>query len=126
MLAGLEVPPAVEAERVITAVLALRSGELAAAGDSQIILAQTNEQVDDLIDRLAQKAPELRAGRLSAADYTPSQRVTGRETVRIAVDDCALGKTKGPNMTTAARRWLNGRRGDSGHRHSRAYLAEVK
>src|SRR4051812_18197579 len=100
MLAGLAVPPGVEADRVISAVLAdLRSGthrgvvvdsppgagkstlvvrtavELAAAGEPLIIIAQTNEQVDDLIDRLARKAPELRIGRLSAADYRPSDRV---------------------------------------------------
>ncbi|MCM0673255.1 AAA family ATPase [Micromonospora phytophila] len=116
MLAGLEVPPAVEAQRVITAVLAdLRSGdhlgvvvdsppgagkstlvvraavELAAAGEPLIIIAQTNEQVDDLIDRLARKAPELRIGRLSAADYQPSARVKGHETVRVAAKVADLG-----------------------------------
>ncbi|MFG1953061.1 AAA family ATPase [Micromonospora sp. NPDC048830] len=109
MLAGLEVPPAVEAERVITAVLAdLRSGdhrgvvvdsppgagkstlvvraavELAAAGEPLIVIAQTNEQVDDLIDRLARKAAELRIGRLSAADYRATDRVSGHDTVRVA------------------------------------------
>ncbi|MFJ8577250.1 AAA domain-containing protein [Micromonospora sp. NPDC093277] len=109
MLTGLTLPPAVEAERVITAVLAdLRAGvhrgvvvdsppgagkstlvvraavELAAAGEPLIIVAQTNEQVDDLIDRLARKAPELRIGRLSATDYRPSERVEGHETVRVA------------------------------------------
>jgi tRNA(Met) C34 N-acetyltransferase TmcA len=116
MRAGLEMPPAVEAERVITAVLAdLRSGEhrgvvvdsppgagkstlvvraaveLAAAGEPLIIIAQTNEQVDDLIDRLARKAPELRIGRLSAADYKPSERVRGHETVRVAAKVADLG-----------------------------------
>ncbi|WP_435826788.1 hypothetical protein [Micromonospora chersina] len=91
MLAGLEMPPAVEAEQVITAVLAdLRSSdhrgvvvdslsgagestlvvraavELAAAGEPMIVIAQTNEQVDDLIDRLAGKPPVrvLQWGRL--------------------------------------------------------------
>ncbi|MEU8300883.1 AAA domain-containing protein [Micromonospora sp. NPDC048909] len=108
MLAGLEVPPAVEADRVIAAVLAdLRTGEhrgvvvdsppgagkstlvvraaveLAAAGEPLIVIAQTNEQVDDLIDRLARKAPELRIGRLSATDYQPSERVKGHDTVRV-------------------------------------------
>ncbi|SCL53469.1 Part of AAA domain-containing protein [Micromonospora citrea] len=116
MRAGLEVPPAVEAERVVTAVLAdLRSGahrgvvvdsppgagkstlvvraavELAAAGEPLIIVAQTNEQVDDLIDRLARKAPELRIGRLSAGDYRPSERVRGHETVRVAAKVADLG-----------------------------------
>ncbi|OKI89147.1 AAA domain-containing protein [Micromonospora sp. CB01531] len=109
MLAGLSVPPTVEAERVITAVLAgLRSGqhrgvvvdsppgagkstlvvraavELATAGEPLIIIAQTNEQVDDLIDRVARKAPELRIGRLSATDYKPTERVESHERVRVA------------------------------------------
>ncbi|TDB81400.1 AAA family ATPase [Micromonospora sp. KC721] len=113
---GLAVPPAVEAERVITAVLAdLRSGrhrgvvvdsppgagkstlvvraagELAAAGEPLMIVAQTNEQVDDLIDRLAGKAPELRVGRLSAADYQPSERVKGHDNVRVAAKVADLG-----------------------------------
>ncbi|MFC4145754.1 AAA domain-containing protein [Micromonospora mangrovi] len=113
---GLDVPPAVEAEQVITAVLAdLRSGdhrgvvvdsppgagkstlvvraavELAAAGEPLIIIAQTNEQVDDLIDRLVRKAPELSIGRLSAADYRPSDRVKDHETVRVAAKVTDLG-----------------------------------
>ncbi|MEH0818552.1 MULTISPECIES: AAA domain-containing protein [unclassified Micromonospora] len=116
MLAGLELPPAVEAERVIAAVLAdLRSGnhrgvvvdsppgagkstlvvraavDLATTGEPLIIIAQTNEQVDDLIDRLARKAPELRIGRLSAADYQPSERVKGHETVKVAAKIADLG-----------------------------------
>ncbi|MFX0594297.1 AAA family ATPase [Melissospora conviva] len=109
MSVGLELPPGVRAERVITAVLAdLHSGahrgvvvdsppgagkstlvvraaiELAAAGEPLIIIAQTNEQVDDLIDRLARDAPELRIGRLSAGTYTPSERVARYSTVRVA------------------------------------------
>ncbi|MGC4805120.1 AAA family ATPase [Micromonospora sp. DT233] len=123
----LEVPPAVEAERVITAVLAdLRSGEhrgvvvdsppgagkstlvvraaaeLAAAGEPLIIIAQTNEQVDDLIDRLARKAPELRIGRLSATDYRPTERVTGHDTVRVAAKVTELGES-GVIIGTAAK-----------------------
>ncbi|MFR9778280.1 AAA family ATPase [Micromonospora sp. MS34] len=116
MRTGIQVPPAVEAERVITAVLAdLRAGdhrgvvvdsppgagkstlvvraatELAATGDPLIIVAQTNEQVDDLIDRLARKAPELRIGRLSATDYRPSDRVREHATVRVAAKVADLG-----------------------------------
>ncbi|MBM0224313.1 MULTISPECIES: AAA domain-containing protein [Micromonospora] len=116
MLAGLAVPPGVEADRVISAVLAdLRCGthrgvvvdsppgagkstlvvraavELAVAGEPLIIIAQTNEQVDDLIDRLARKAPELRIGRLSAADYRPSARVRDHETVKVAAKVIDLG-----------------------------------
>ena len=43
------------------------AGHLAAAGHSLMIVAQTNEQVDDLIDRLAGADPGLLIGRLSAA-----------------------------------------------------------
>ncbi|SCL28596.1 Part of AAA domain-containing protein [Micromonospora nigra] len=126
-MSALGVPPAVEAERVIAAVLAdLRSGahrgvvvdsppgagkstlvvraavELAAAGESLIIVAQTNEQVDDLIDRLAGKAPELRIGRLSATDYQPSARVRAHEQVRVGAKVTDLG---GPTVVigTAAK-----------------------
>ena len=92
--------PAQEAERVIAAVTAdFTSGsergvvvdsppgagkstlvvrvamDLAAAGERVMVVAQTNEQVDDLVDRMARAAPQLRIGRLSAVDYLPSHRV---------------------------------------------------
>ncbi|GAB3333746.1 hypothetical protein RMN56_06075 [Micromonospora halotolerans] len=128
MLAGLEVPPAVEAGRVITAVLAgLHSGshsgvvfdsppragkstqvvrvavEMAAAGEPLIIIGQTGEHVNDLIDRLAQKASDPGTGRFSAAVYTPSERVKGHETVRFGANVADLG---GPAVIigTAAKR----------------------
>ncbi|NYF57171.1 hypothetical protein [Micromonospora purpureochromogenes] len=115
MLAGLEVPPAFEVERVITAVLAdLRSGyqgvvvdsppgggksslvvhaaiDLAIVGEPLIIIAQPNDQVDDVIDRPAQKAPEARMGWLSAADYKPLDRLEGHEVVRGAAKAADLG-----------------------------------
>ncbi|MEV6524891.1 AAA domain-containing protein [Longispora sp. NPDC051575] len=47
-----------------------------------MIVAQTNEQVDDLIDRLATKDPTVTIGRLSSSAYRPSERVT-RDNVRI-------------------------------------------
>ncbi|WP_442929936.1 AAA family ATPase [Micromonospora sp. WMMC241] len=83
--------------------LVVRAGaEIAATGDPLMIVAQTNEQVDDLVDRLARKAPELRIGRLSAADYQPSERVRGHATVRVAAKVADLG---GPAVTigTAAK-----------------------
>ena len=60
------------------------ASELAAAGDRLIIVAQTNEQVDDLILRLAQTAPGLPIGRLSAQDYRPAQRILGQPRVTVA------------------------------------------
>ncbi|RKN30175.1 AAA domain-containing protein [Micromonospora musae] len=113
-------PPSVQAERVITEVLAdLRTGlhrgvvvdsppgagkstlvvraaaELARAGEPLIVIAQTNEQVDDLIDRLAQKAPELHIGRLSATDYAATDRIKQYATVRVAAKVADLG---GPSV----------------------------
>lgn len=49
--------------------------ELAGAGERVMVLGQTNEQVDDLIARLAADRPDLLAGRLCAASYVASDRV---------------------------------------------------
>ncbi|WP_233288902.1 AAA family ATPase [Kitasatospora sp. MBT63] len=46
--------------------------ELVAAGERLMIVAQTNSQVDDLVDRLAEKGPDLTIGRLHAADSRPA------------------------------------------------------
>lgn len=107
MLAGLDMPAPVEAERVMAVVLPdLRSGErrgvvfdsppkavksilvlraavdLAAAGEPIIIIAQTNEQLDDPIGRLTQKGSAA-AHRPALDDrLRPSERVKGRETRR--------------------------------------------
>nr|WP_307248750.1 AAA family ATPase [Catenuloplanes indicus] len=56
---------------------------LARAGEQLIVIAQTNEQVDDLIDRLATAAPELPIGRLSAGDYRASERVAQHRSVTV-------------------------------------------
>ncbi|MFG1757043.1 hypothetical protein [Micromonospora echinofusca] len=107
MLAGLEVPPAIQAELIASAVLAdlgsshrhrgdppagvgkstLVAGaavEVAAAGDPLIIIAQTNEQAEDLIDPLTHKTSELRSGRQSSADYKLFERFKSHETDRVA------------------------------------------
>ncbi|MEE6311334.1 AAA domain-containing protein [Plantactinospora veratri] len=67
------------------------AGELAEAGEPLIVVAQTNEQVDDLIDRLAQAKPELAIGRLSANDYTATDRIKNYSTVRVAAKVADLG-----------------------------------
>ncbi|HET6530198.1 MAG TPA: AAA family ATPase [Actinoplanes sp.] len=123
----LSLPPAVEAARVIDAVLAdLASGDhrgvvvdsppgagkstlvvraagvLAATGTALIIVAQTNEQVDDLIARLGAAYPEVTVGRLSAVDYLPSERVRAHPMCRVGAKAGDLG---GPAVTigTAAK-----------------------
>ncbi|MDQ0684053.1 hypothetical protein QF032_003005 [Streptomyces achromogenes] len=45
--------------------------ELADAGRSLMVVAQTNAQVDDLVLRLAEKSPELPVGRLHSSDADP-------------------------------------------------------
>ncbi|MFI5838749.1 AAA family ATPase [Catenuloplanes sp. NPDC051500] len=66
---------------------------LAAAGEQLIVIAQTNEQVDDLIDRLAVAAPDLPIGRLSAGDYRASERVQQHRSVTVGakIGDVAQG-----------------------------------
>ncbi|MEH0524823.1 MULTISPECIES: AAA domain-containing protein [Streptomyces] len=51
--------------------------ELTAGGERPIIVAQTNNQVDDLIKRLAKKHPDIPVGRLSATDYVPPPALSG-------------------------------------------------
>jgi hypothetical protein len=64
---------------------------LAAEGSPVMIVAQTNEQVDDLVHRLAVASPSSIIGRLSAADYVPSSRVSQHAAVlvRTSVSDLA-------------------------------------
>ena len=57
---------------------------LAESGERLMVVAQTNEQVDDLIDRLATAAPTLAIGRLSASTYVPAQRVVKHGTVTVS------------------------------------------
>jgi hypothetical protein len=78
------------------------AGVLAATGTSLMIVAQTNEQVDDLIDRLGTKHPTLPVGRLSAVDYTASERVRNHPSCRVGAKVPDLG---GPPVTigTAAK-----------------------
>jgi hypothetical protein len=68
--------------------------ELAQAGERVMVLGQTNEQVDDLITRLAAERPDLAIGRLSAAGYVVSDRVL-RAGVRVEtsagdLEECAV------------------------------------
>ena len=51
--------------------------ELAAAGETVMVVAQTNGQVDDLVDRLALAAPGLLLGRLCGQGYQPAPEVVG-------------------------------------------------
>jgi AAA domain-containing protein len=65
------------------------AASLAERGERVMVVGQTNEQVDDLIDRMAGEHGVLRIGRLSAQDYTPAPRVArhANVTARTAVAD---------------------------------------
>jgi hypothetical protein len=57
------------------------AAELARNGTRVMLVGQTNEQVDDLIDRLAGDNPDTPIGRLSAGAYIPSERVARHQNV---------------------------------------------
>ncbi|GAB2473579.1 AAA family ATPase [Streptosporangium sandarakinum] len=60
------------------------AGHIAETGEPLMIVAQTNEQVDDLVDRLATEHPDLTIGRLSASGYVTPGRVLGHPNVSVA------------------------------------------
>ncbi|MDG9724920.1 MULTISPECIES: AAA domain-containing protein [Streptomyces] len=65
--------------------------ELTAGGERPIIVAQTNNQVDDLIENLTEKHPDIPVGRLSATGYSPPPALVGlaNTTVGRTLDDLA-------------------------------------
>jgi hypothetical protein len=88
------------------------AAELAAAGERVMIAGQTNEQVDDLVDRLASGHPQLSIGRLAARGYALSERVARHESVQAgtAVADLAgcpvvLGTAAKWATVTETARW---------------------
>lgn len=74
---------------------------LVAAGERLMVVAQTNEQVDDLIDRLATADDEVTIGRLSAAGYRPSERVSAHRNVTVAAKADALAESSVTVATSA-------------------------
>jgi hypothetical protein len=78
------------------------AGELAAAGEPLMIVAQTNEQVDDLIERLGVRSPQITVGRLSAVDYEPSARVRAHPACRVGPKVADL-RTPAVTIGTAAK-----------------------
>jgi hypothetical protein len=66
-----------------TLVVAAAAG-LAERGERVMVVGQTNEQVDDLVDRMASEHGVLRIGRLSAQDYVPAPRIARHSNVTAA------------------------------------------
>ncbi|WP_199565665.1 AAA domain-containing protein [Spongiactinospora rosea] len=76
---------------------------LAAAGERLMIVAQTNEQVDDLVDKLAGRSPGLSIGRLHAEGFEPPERVLRHASV---VPDNKIDKVEGCQVVVAtADKW---------------------
>ena len=67
-----------------TTLVVRAAAELAARGEECIIVAQTNNQVNDLTTRLATQHPGLLLGRLSATDYTAPPAVLALPNVTVA------------------------------------------
>jgi len=72
---------------------------LSDAGERLIVVVQTNEQVDDLVVRLAAERPDLSIGRLAAQDYRPPARI-GLPNVTVSASAPDLGQVV---LTTAAK-----------------------
>jgi hypothetical protein len=79
------------------------AAELAAAGERVMIAGQTNEQVDDLTDRLAAGHPSLPVGRLSARDYAVAGRVARHDNVQAATSTADLNGC--PVVLGTAAKW---------------------
>ncbi|HLI41320.1 MAG TPA: AAA domain-containing protein [Streptosporangiaceae bacterium] len=84
---------------------------LAAAGEAVMVAAQTNEQVDDLTDRLAAASPALAVGRLAASDYAPPARVTRHRQVRLSTQLAGLAGC--PVVLSTAHKWATVRAGET-------------
>ncbi len=67
-----------------SALVVRAAAALAGAGEPVMVIAQTNEQVDDLVDRLAARQPGLAIGRLSGSDYIATPRVARHRQVTTA------------------------------------------
>ena len=102
------------------------AASLAERGERVMVVGQTNEQVDDLIDRMATERGVLRIGRLSAQDYTPTRRVARHPnvTARTAVADLI----DHPLVVATAAKWAmltNSGLTDSGARWPWAIIDEA-
>lgn len=79
------------------------ASQLASAGEPVMVIAQTNDQVDDLIERMALSDDQLRIGRLVSERYIASERVLRYGNVQLAKQVPGLND---PQVTIAtAAKW---------------------
>ncbi|MFC9326378.1 AAA family ATPase [Kitasatospora sp. NPDC057015] len=80
--------------------------ELVGAGERLMIVAQTNNQVDDLVDRLAEKAPDVTIGRLHATDGRPAAEALRHPNVTAATKVADLAEHDVVISTSAKWQWV--------------------
>jgi hypothetical protein len=79
------------------------AADLAGAAEKVMVVAQTNEQVDDLADRLAADRPGLAVGRLAGHEHVPPERVIRHQNVTLST---RLGDLAGcPVVLSTAHKW---------------------
>jgi hypothetical protein len=86
------------------------AAHLAATGEPLMIVAQTNEQVDDLVARICAKHPRLTVGRLSAGGYVPPKRMLELPGVTVGTRIQDLGDPDIVIATADKWAWIGGRR----------------
>ncbi len=79
--------------------------DLATAGEPVMVVAQTNEQVDDLVTRIATASPDLTIGRLCGQGYVPTPRVTRHPAVTVTTQ--LNGVTGCPVILATAAKWAS-------------------
>lgn len=79
------------------------AASLAERGERVMVVGQTNEQVDDLIDRLASEHGVLRVGRLSAQNYVPADRIARHPNVTASPSIADLSEF--PLVIATAAKW---------------------
>ncbi|WP_369142190.1 AAA family ATPase [Streptomyces sp. R44] len=79
------------------------TGRLTGAGHQVVIVAQTDEQVDDLVDNIAREYPDLPVGRLHKKDFVLPERVCRHANVRGSNEAPALRDL--PVVVFTAKKW---------------------
>ncbi|WP_097865992.1 AAA family ATPase [Streptomyces sp. rh34] len=79
------------------------TGHLTSAGHQVMIVAQTNEQVDDLVDNIAREYSDLPVGRLHKKDFVLPERVRRHANVRGSNEAPALREL--PVVVSTAKKW---------------------
>ncbi|WP_037576183.1 AAA domain-containing protein [Phaeacidiphilus oryzae] len=92
--------------------------ELVGAGERLMVVAQTNSQVDDLVDRLASAAPDVSVGRLHGSDAAPAPYALRHGNVTAAEKIDKLAELDVVVSTAAKWQWVKSLPEQGGWRHA--------